>query len=234
MRFEPPLKPSVLINRYKRFLADVEHPQFGEMTVHCPNTGSMKNCWQPGWTAWILDSNNPKRKYRYTWVVSENSNGERIGINTHLANQLVVEGIRRGVIRELSNYDEMKTEVPYGEEKSRIDVWLEDASGRECFVEVKNVTLKEDDGIGYFPDAVTKRGQKHLRELIQMKNSGHRAVLLFVVQHTGITSVKAAAHIDPDYARLLTDAIEAGVEVLAYTCEIEPDRIAISHQVEFI
>ncbi len=227
MQFQPGLIPATLIKRYKRFLADVTLENGQEITVHCPNTGSMKSCWGEGWKVYLQDSNNPKRKYRYTWCISENSQGERIGVNTHLSNQLVEEAVVHGIIKELSHFKSIKREVKYGSENSRIDLLLE-TNSKPIYVEVKNVTLKEDDGIGYFPDAVTTRGQKHLRELMEIAHSGSaEAVLFFCVQHTGITQVKAAQHIDAAYAELLKQAAEAGVQVLAYGAEITPKSISL-------
>lgn len=228
------LEKTQLIKRYKRFLADVIHPVHGEITVHCPNTGSMRNCWQEGWSAWILDSKNPKRKYQYTWVLSDNNQGQLIGINTNFANQIVYEGICENEIKELANFISIKKEVKYGKENSRIDILLVDKDNNNTYIEVKSVTLLENDGIGYFPDAVTVRGQKHLRELIYCVNNGDRALLCFLVQHTGIKQVAIATHIDPEYAELFYYAVDSGVEVIAYACEISDDGIFLSHTVEVI
>lgn len=230
MKFDTPLTKTTLIQRYKRFLADVILDSGDTITVHCPNTGSMKACWGPDWYAYLQDSNNPKRKYRYTWTISETPEGERIGVNTHLANKLVEEAIANGTIEELQAYQSIQSEVKYGHENSRIDLLLETPEGR-TYVEVKSVTLKEDDGIGYFPDAVSARGQKHLRELITIAQSENaHAVLLFCVQHTGIQKVRAAHHIDPDYAQLLKQAADAGVEVLAYGASISPTEIVLDRK----
>lgn len=239
MKFSQTLESTQLIKRYKRFLADVIHPEQGEITVHCPNTGSMKNCWQEGWKAWILNSQNTKRKYLYTWVLTENSEGELIGINTHFANEIVYEGICQGKVPSLNHYSEIKREVKYGEENSRIDIWLNEEadknkSARETFIEVKSVTLLEDDGKGYFPDAVTSRGQKHLRELMACKQQGHRAILFFLVQHSGIKTVSAASHIDPEYAELLQQAIDCGVEILAYDCLMSDTEIVLNQPLSFV
>ncbi len=228
------LEKAQLIKRYKRFLADVIHPEHGEITVHCPNTGSMKNCWQPGWTAWVLDSENDKRKYRYTWVISENEQGELIGINTNFANKIVYEALLQGDIKELDKFEDIKTEVKYGKENSRIDIFLIDKNQQKTFIEVKSVTLLEENGQGYFPDSVTERGQKHLRELIDCVKQGNRAVLFFLVQHTGIKKVSPAAHIDPEYAKLFKQAIDAGVEVLAYACEISPQEIKLTKKLPVV
>ncbi|QBF82356.1 DNA/RNA nuclease SfsA [Shewanella maritima] len=215
MNYSPALLEGKLIKRYKRFLADVRLADDSVITIHCPNTGSMKNCLFEGHRVWFSTSDNPKRKYPHTWELMESDQGHLIGINTGNANALAQEAIESGVITELQGYDELKREVKYGAENSRIDILLSSQEGLKCYIEVKSCTLLEGN-TGYFPDAVTSRGQKHIRELVTMVQQGHRAVLLFVVQHSGISTVKPAAHIDAKYADLLKDAIEQGVEVLAY------------------
>ncbi len=230
MRFDTPLIPATLIRRYKRFLADVTLDDGSEITVHCPNTGSMKACWEEGWRVYLQDSQNPKRKYRHTWVISENPRGERIGVNTHFANNLVEEAIREGLVTEIVELTDLQREVKYGQENSRIDLLVQDA-GHPVYIEVKSVTLKEQDGLGYFPDAVSTRGQKHLRELIELKQSTEaRAMLFFCVQHSGIDRVKAAEHIDPRYAELLQQAHDAGVEIVAYGADLQPEEIKLSRK----
>ncbi len=219
MQFSPPLEQGKLLKRYKRFLADVQLADGSEITIHCPNTGSMKNCLFPGETVWFSRSDNPKRKYPCTWEIMQTPDNELIGINTGRANALAEEAIHTGVIPELAGYAKLSREVRYGEENSRIDILLTDKDKADCYIEIKSCTLKEDD-CGYFPDAVTTRGQKHLRELMQMVAQGKRAVLLFIVQHTGIYKVAPAAHIDPAYAELFKQAVEAGVEVLAYRVDL--------------
>ncbi|QYJ89322.1 DNA/RNA nuclease SfsA [Shewanella halotolerans] len=221
MIFTPPFEQGKLLRRYKRFLADVLLDDGTEITIHCPNTGSMRNCLFPGERVWFSTSDNPKRKYAHTWEQAASDEGHIIGINTGRANALAAEAIEAGVISELTGYDHLRREVKYGSENSRIDLLLESEDKPACYIEVKSCTLLEQ-GQGYFPDAVTTRGQKHLRELMEMVKQGHRAVLLFVVQHTGITTVAAARHIDPEYAELLTQAHQAGVEILAYSCELSP------------
>ena len=220
MKYQPELAPATLIKRYKRFLADIDSPVLGEITIHCPNTGSMKNCAEPGWRVWYSTSDNAKRKYPQTWELVETDAGTYIGINTGMANKLVKEAIENGVVTQLQGYDSIKPEVKYGQENSRIDLLLSGEGKPDCYVEIKSVTLLESDGIGYFPDAVSERGRKHLRELIEMKRAGHRAVLFYCVQHTGITSVTPATHIDPAYAETLAEAVAAGVEVYAYGCKM--------------
>ncbi|PKG56402.1 DNA/RNA nuclease SfsA [Shewanella sp. Choline-02u-19] len=221
MEFNPVFDSGILIQRYKRFLTDITLEDGSEVTIHCPNTGSMRNCLFPDSKVWFSVSDNPKRKYSRTWELAETPSGDMIGINTGRANTLAEEAINTGVITELTGYASLRREVKYGSENSRIDILLEGNNKASCYVEVKSCTLLEH-GQGYFPDAVTTRGQKHLRELMEMVTLGHRAVLLFVVQHTGIDSVKAAAHIDPVYAALLDEAYSAGVEILAYSAELSP------------
>lgn len=219
MQFNPPLQQATLIKRYKRFLADIELSSGEVRTIHCPNTGSMKNCQTPGSRVWFSTSSNLKRKYPNTWEFVEVGSLDLVGINTGLANRLVVDAIEAGTIQQLQGYQQLKTEVAYGEQKSRIDILLLAAGSQrpaDCYIEVKNVSLGVGDGLGLFPDAVTIRGQKHLQELMLMSSQGYRAVLFFCVQHSGIQRVSPADEIDPDYARLLREAARHGVEIMAY------------------
>jgi sugar fermentation stimulation protein A len=229
----PELIPGRLIKRYKRFLADVELESGEIVTAHCPNTGSMRNCCDPGSRVWLLDSDNPKRKLRYTWELVEVEGQYLACINTNRANHLVKEAILDCRIPELAGYDELLTERPYGAENSRIDLLLKREGTADCYVEVKNVTLLTEGGIGIFPDAVTARGQKHLRELISVVEEGHRSVLLFNVAHTGIQRIAPAWDIDYKYASTLQQAMELGVEVLAYRASISPESIAVDERIEF-
>ncbi len=233
MDFEQELEQGYLIKRYKRFLADVCLPNGDEITIHCPNTGSMKNCCPDGAPVWFSTSDNPKRKYPNTWEIVQSPEGHKIAINSAQANKIVVEALNAGGVSELTGFSELKTEVKYGEEGSRIDILLSDENNVLTYIEVKSLTLLEDDGRGYFPDAVSARGQKHLRELMHMVELGHRAVLLFCVQHTGIQSVSPAWHIDPEYSELVEQAIEAGVEVLAYGCSIDSRAITLNQALPF-
>ena len=232
MKFEPGFKKITLLKRYKRFLADVESN--GEtFTVHCPNTGSMKNCVVEGSPGWVSDSNNPKRKYRYTWEIATTPAGALACVNTHRANSLVVEAIENGVIEELEGYETLQTEKKYGSEGSRIDILLSSGE-QQCFVEVKNVTLEAKNGLGLFPDAVSDRASKHLRELIEVRENGHRAVLLFCVSHTGINAVSPADQIDPKYGETLREAVKKGVEVFAYKASITPNEIVLTSSIPVV
>tara|TARA_B100000780_G_scaffold216062_1_gene155388 strand:- start:807 stop:1529 length:723 start_codon:yes stop_codon:yes gene_type:complete len=221
MKFLLPLQEAKLQQRYKRFLADVETTQGSLLTLHCPNTGSMKHCAQPNSRVWFWDSANPKRKYACTWELVEIEQCFLACINTQRANGLVVEAINNATITQLQGYDKLQTEVKYGLENSRIDIFLSQHECLpDCYVEVKNVTLMAGQGQGFFPDAMTERGRKHLRELVHMVTQGQRAVLIYCVAHTGITQVSPAWDIDPAYAQTLVWAIEQGVEVMAYGAAI--------------
>ncbi|HCH5892727.1 TPA: DNA/RNA nuclease SfsA [Vibrio parahaemolyticus] len=202
------VKSAILVKRYKRFLADVLINNELQ-TIYVPNTGSMTNCGSEGDVIWYSTSDNAKRKYQHTWELTERDG--LICVNTARANEFVGNALRTGAIESLSGYD-VQPEVKYGD--SRIDFMLT-RDIEKCFVEVKSCTLLEN-GNGYFPDAVTKRGQKHLLELMKIVEEGNRAVLLFAILHSGIESVEAAKHIDPKYAELLDQAIESGVEVICY------------------
>ncbi len=227
----PPLKTATLIKRYKRFLADVSLSDGQEITIYCPNTGAMTGCAEPGSRVWFSVSDNSKRKYAQTWELVETSGGELACIHSAKANELVKEAIERGVVQELSGYETIKGEVKYGDENSRIDFLLEhkvDTAIERCYVEVKSVTLLTANGLGVFPDAVSRRGQKHLRELIAMVAQGYRAVLFFCVQHTGIERVAPADLIDRQYGEAFREALAAGVEVIAYRATITPQEIRLT------
>lgn len=228
------LEEARLLRRYKRFLADVELSTGELVTVHCPNTGSMKNCTEEGAKVWLSKSDNPKRKHAYTWELIRTARGHTIGINTGRANMLVEEAIRAGRVSELDDYEEMRREVAYGTERSRIDLLLGDSRKPDCYVEIKSVTLLEEPaskGIGYFPDAVSERGAKHLRELRSVAASGCRAVLFFCVQHTGVQEVHPADHIDPGYGRLLREVAGEGVEVMAWKVRVTPSGLRLWREV---
>ena len=227
MKLPQPLASGLLLRRYKRFLADVEMPDGSVITAHCPNSGSMLGCATPGSPVLLSRSGNLYRKYPHTWELVY-ADDCWIGINTSLSNHLVREGIERGIVSELLGYELIRQEVCYGSERSRIDLLLEEPG--LCYVEVKNVTLVEN-GIARFPDAATTRGQKHLRELMAMVAGGARAVNFFVVQHANATSVTPADAIDPVYGRLLRQAAEVGVELLAYQASVTPEEIILCRSI---
>ena len=238
MKYPEALTKARLIRRYKRFLADVVLENGVEMTIHTANTGSMTGCAIPDSTIWISNSHNPKRKYLYSWELSSTESGHLIGINTLLANKLVKEAIERGQISELTEVIQIATEVPYGAENSRIDLLVTQNNGQKCYVEVKNVTASFEQGMAAFPDAVTTRGTKHLRELELMVQQGHRGIILFCVQREDIHSVRAAQEIDPLYAETLSSVVNNGVEVLAYGVhflgEYRPEGIELIRKLSVI
>jgi sugar fermentation stimulation protein A len=215
VEFSEPLIPATLLKRYRRFLADVRLDDGTELTVHVPNTGSLLGCAEPGLRVWLSDSGNPERKYRYTWERVDVM-GARVGINTHRANALVGEALQAGLIPELAGYGQRTAEVRFGHENSRIDWLLQQPGKPDCYLEVKNVTAAVQDGIALFPDAVSARGTKHLRELMRVVEAGGRGVLLFCVQRTDAQEVRPADAIDAKYGQTLREARAAGVEVLAW------------------
>ena len=249
MKCQPVLQSGTLIKRYKRFLADIMTPH-GPLTIHCPNTGSMRHCAEPGSPVLYSDSGNPKRKYRHTWEAVQ-INTHWIGINTQRANPLIAEALQQQTIREVADYPQQQREVSLSD-GSRLDFCLSQDTlppglqhpgtdgntstpstrlspqGGRVYMEVKNLTLREEDGYGYFPDAVTTRGLKHLHSLMACRQAGHRAVLMFCVQHTGIQQVRPAQHIDPAYSDGLRQAAAAGVEVLAYGASLSAEAITIN------
>lgn len=219
----PPLYKATLQERRKRFLAIVQLESGEIITAHCPNSGGMLGCKEPGSTVMLSHSDNPKRQYAFTWemILVQDT---WVGINTMVPNRLVHEAIAAQAIPELRGYASIRREVPYGQ-NSRIDLLLQQEQ-RLCYVEVKNVTLVHDR-IASFPDAVTTRGSKHVRELVEMVKQGHRGVMLFLVQRTDADAFTAAADIDPDYADTLVRGIEQGVEVLIYQAQVTPEEISI-------
>lgn len=225
MRLPSPLIHGTLIHRYKRFLADVQLADGSVVTAHTPNSGSMMGCAVPGSPAVLSYSASPGRKYPLTWELVQ-VNGTWIGINTGYPPKLVKEGVENGTIAELQGYATIRPEVKCGE--SRIDLFLEGGPS-PCWVEVKNVTLVEN-GIALFPDAVTTRGQKHLRELHRLVSTGERGMIFYVVQRDDAKAVAPADRIDPEYGRLLHEAVSHGVEAVAYHAAVSPKEIRLIHR----
>lgn len=235
MKFTHPLVPGILIQRYKRFLADVTTAGGVTVTASCPNTGSMLGLTKPGSKVWLSESDSPTRKYRHTWEMIEADLGtgpHLVGINTGRPNALVTEAIETGTIAELAGYPMLRREVKYGLD-SRIDVLLSGGrDNRDCYVEVKNVHLMRENGLAEFPDSKTERGAKHLRELANMVGEGHRAVMVFLVQRSDAESFKLARDIDPAYAAAFQAAAASGVEMLCYKCQLSPTEIAVEKRIE--
>jgi sugar fermentation stimulation protein A len=230
MRFPAPLHPGVLIKRYKRFLADVELETGETVTAHCPNPGSMLGLKDPGSRCWLSHTDDPKRKLKYTLEVLE-ADGTLVGINTNRPNRLAEDAIRADALPALSGYESLRREVKYGA-NSRIDLMLESANRPVCYVEVKNCHLMRTPGLAEFPDSVTARGAKHLGELSEMVRQGHRAVQLFIIQRNDCDVLAPADDLDPAYAQALRDASAAGVEVLAWACEITLEGVEIVREIE--
>lgn len=225
MIFKNKLIHGKLIKRYKRFLADVELDDGTEVVAHCTNSGTMKSCLETGAEVYLTPVNDPKRKTKFTWEMIR-INGDWIGINTGNPNILAYEAIKKNEIPGLTDYTSVTREVKYGD--SRFDVFAENEH-EKCFVEVKNVTLKEGK-YALFPDAVTTRGQKHLKTLMQVKADGMRAVMLYIVQRTDVEVFAPAKEIDPDYAAALKEAMENGVEVIVMQAKIKPEEIRLTNQ----
>ena len=226
MKFGQTLISGTLLRRYKRFLADVELDDGRVVTAHTPNTGSMLGCCEPGSRVWLSDSGNPERKYPLGWELVETAPGVLVGINTGLPNRLVEEGISNGVISELQGYAGINREVRYGMENSRIDLLLQGSGKPDCYVEVKNVTLAQD-GIGYFPDAVSERGSKHLRELAEVVAAGKRGVIFFCIQRNDVHEFRPADTIDRIYGDTLRLVVDSGVEALAWRADVSPEEIRL-------
>ncbi len=230
MHFSPALEEARLLRRYKRFLADIELASGEQLTIHCPNTGSMLNCMVEGGKVWFSRSSDPKRKLPGTWEISETPQGRLACVNTGRANALVEEALCAGRIKELAGFTALRREVPYGEENSRVDFRLEFPEG-PAYVEVKSVTLGfSDSTTAAFPDSVTQRGTKHLRELGALARQGVRAVQLYCVNLSGIDAVRPADEIDPAYAAALRVAVAEGVEVLAYGVSLDGERIEVDRR----
>ena len=229
MKFPAPLIEGVLVNRYKRFFADVRLPTGEVVTAHCANSGSMVSVKEPGARVWLSPAANPERKLRYTWEIIEIAGG-LVGINTAHPNLLVAEAIAAGKIAELKGYASLKREQKYGK-NSRIDVLLESPGKPPYYVEVKNVTLKRELGPDHpaeFPDSVTERGAKHLIEMTDMLKAGARAVMVYVVQRGDCRRFTVAGDLDPAYAKGLKVAMAVGVEAVCYGCEVTLDGITIA------
>lgn len=230
MRFATPLVPARLIRRYMRFLSDVELEDGTVVKAHCPNPGSMMGLKDAGMRVWIEGNDDPKKKLDWGWRLIELENAF-VGIDTGAANGIVAEALSEG-IDGLHGYETIRPEVKY-REKSRVDFLLTGEGRRDCYLEVKSVTLSRETGLAEFPDSVTARGAKHLGDLAAMVELGHRAVLLFLVQRTDCTHVTLAADLDPTYAAAFKSALAAGVEVMCFDCTISSEGITLANRLPF-
>ena len=226
MKFQSPLVPGRLIRRYKRFLSDVLLDTGEEVVAHCPNPGSMMGLKEPGLRVWVEPNDDPKKKLKYAWRVSQLEDGTMVGIDTAVPNRVTKEALVERRIAELADYTGVRPEVPYGT-RSRIDFLLTEDGLPDAYVKIKNVHLLRTDDWAEFPDCVTERGAKHLRELMLVKEAGHRAVMIYVIQHEGCRRFRVAEDLDPGYAAAFREAVDAGVEMLAYRCHITTDEILL-------
>ena len=230
MKFEGELLRGTLHRRYKRFLADVELDSGEMLTVHCPNTGAMTGCAEPGRPVWLSVSQSKTRKYPHTWELVDTPQGMAC-IHSARANGVVAEAVEAGAIPAFAAYPDIRREVKYGK-GSRADLVLEGGDGR-CVVEIKSVTLCREGGVGVFPDAVSDRGRRHLEELAEVAAAGSRAVIFFCVFHAGIERVRPAWDIDPAYGEAVVSALAAGVEAMAWRASIKPSGISLAGEVPF-
>jgi sugar fermentation stimulation protein A len=235
MQFPSPLIRGTLLRRYKRFLAEVQLDEGGQITAAVPNTGSMLGLCEPGSVVWLSRSARVTRKYPHTWELIETDLGQGptlVGINTSLPNKLVEEAIDAGTLTELTGYPSLRREVKYGL-NSRIDLLLAGANGEQCYVEVKNVHMSREPGLAEFPDCVSERAAKHLVELSQMVCEGHRAVMVYLVQRGDAETFQLAADFDPKYALAFERARVAGVEALAYACDVTVSAVTLTRSLPF-
>jgi sugar fermentation stimulation protein A len=231
MKFENDLIEGTFIKRYKRFFTDIMLEDDEVITAHVANTGSMKSCIGEGWKAAVSFHDNPKRKLKYSLQMLHNGQSW-IGINTSMPNKLAVEAIENGTIKELSHYQHIRPEKKVGD--SRIDLYLYNDDGTDAYVEIKNVTLKEIENQASFPDSVTTRGQKHLMELKKLVGPSTESYMLYIIQREDVSSFQIASEIDPEYSRLLNEAIDSGVKVLSYGCTLNKSEVIISHPIPFL
>ncbi len=233
MKFPAPLLKGKLVERYKRFLADITLEDGSMVTAHCANPGSMMGLKSPDMTVWLSPSNNPKRKLKYSWEMVESSISGApvlVGVHTNITNKLAEEAIQNQKILELTGYGTLVREVRYGQ-NSWIDLLLTQPNKADCYVEVKSVTLMRQAGFAEFPDAKTIRGTKHLGELSDMVSQGHRAVMLYIIQRPDAKSFSLCQDIDPDYLRAFQKARKAGVEMLCYDCTLSPQGIEVNRSI---
>ena len=229
LKYTQQLQSCLLQRRYKRFIADVTLDDNGEEVIaHCPNSGRMTGCVGENWPAVVSESDNPKRKLKYTLEMTHNGT-TWIVTNTNKANELACEGIEAGLVEELFGYESYTREVKYGK-NSRIDI-LAESGDKKCYIEVKSVTMINELGQYCFPDSPTVRGQKHLCELVDMVKEGHRAVMFYMVLREDGSGFTPAADIDPKYAELLKWAVGEGVEVFVYQGIVSPTELSMGSRI---
>lgn len=223
----PALTSGILLKRYKRFLADIRLENGSIVTAHCPNSGSMRTCADPGMKVWISESSNPKRKLPFTWELIEMPTS-MVGINAILPNRLAKTAITNGQIPEITGYHEITPEVTTNA-GTRLDFCVRSSDGKTCYIEIKNCTFVEN-GFASFPDAVTSRGKKHVEELERLVNKGFRCILLFIIQRMDAEYFSPADQIDPQYGKALRKAVSNGVEILVYDTSIDVNAINLRNR----
>ena len=226
----PQLIRGNLVKRYKRFMADVTLENGEIVTAHCPNSGSMKGCCEPGRLVYLSYHNNPKRKLKYTWELIQMPSS-LVGINTQIPNKLVEKSIETGVLPEFKYYDNIIREVKTPN-NSRLDILLTKGGKDPCFIEIKNCTLVKE-GMAFFPDAVTSRGLKHLLELRSLVTSGARCVMFYLIQRMDAQIFQPADHIDSKYGKELRHAVEHGVEIIVYDVHIDLKKITLRRKIPY-
>jgi sugar fermentation stimulation protein A len=226
----PPLIPGILIKRYKRFMADITLTSGRTVTAHCPNSGSMQACCEPGRPVYMSFHDHPRRKLKYTWELIEMP-ASIVGINTQVPNRLVAKSIEAGLVPDLNGYDSISREIKTSK-KTRLDILLNKGEKNRCYVEIKNCTLVED-GVARFPDAATSRGLKHLVELKSLISEGFRGVIFYVIQRMDAITFQPADHIDPAYGKELRRALEHGVEILVYDTQIDLETIRLNRKIPY-
>ena len=229
------LHRGIFLRRYKRFFADISSDSGEILTLHCPNTGSLKNCLIESSPCLYSLSSNKNRKLKGTLEFVTTRFGNLAGINSAAANKIVASALNSRIIQSLGQYDTYCKEVKFGEENSRLDFRLQNSKNLlpDCFLEVKSATYDIGNGIVLFPDSVTSRGAKHLRELIKAVEKGYRAVLFFCVQVSNSKVLKIADSIDPHYADTLAKAVDAGVEIKTWNTKLSGDELMLKDQIEF-
>ena len=232
MKFSNNLIKAKFVKRYKRFFSDhiLENGQV--VTAHCPNTGAMTGVAKEGITSWLSESNDPKRKLKWTWELTQ-ENDTIVGVNTHNPNKIIQEAINNKEIKELLNYKILKREVKYGV-NSKIDIFLQDDNKVNCYVEIKNVHLSREKGVAEFPDGITSRGTKHLKELANVAKDGDRAVMLYLIQRNDCNYFKIAEDIDIEYGKAFIDALNAGVEVICIDTILNTSEINIGKKIKLL
>ena len=229
MNFNETLISGEFIKRYKRFFVDIKIGN-NIVTAHCPNTGSMMGLLKKGNKVWLSKSDNPKRKLKYTLQIFEDQNS-KVGINTHLTNKIVFDALKKGSIKNFTNIDSIKQEVKFGE-NTRFDFLLTEKT-KKTFIEVKNLTLSRENNIAEFPDAVTSRGLKHVKELLKAKQKGFEIYLLFVIQRNDCSKFQLAKDIDPEYCEFLIKAVKKNLKILSYDCKFSPKGIKLNREIKF-